>query len=73
MNTYKNGHEDIDGDEIFPALYVFVFAFHPKVIRDRMIVQRSFGYSLQQFLIWVMFSKIESITARIIEGCCNKS
>lgn len=53
MNTSKNGHEDTEGDETYPVLYVFVFAFHPKLIRDRFLIQRSFGYSLQQFLIYL--------------------
>ena len=73
----KNDYIDIEDDEMYPVLYVLVFAFHPKLNRDRKIAQRSFGDSMQQlwdvsYLPGYMLSLI-SCNCKTIEGCCNES
>ena len=35
--------------KMFGVSYVIILAFHPKLKMDRVIIQRSFGHSLEQF------------------------
>ena len=39
---------DPEQKKMFVVSYVIVFAFHPKLKMDRVIIQRSFGHSLEQ-------------------------
>ena len=39
---------DPEQENMFVVSYVIILAFHPKLKLDRVIIQRSFGHSLEQ-------------------------
>ena len=39
---------DPEQKKMLVVSYVIIFAFHPKLKMDRIIIQRSFGHSLEQ-------------------------
>ena len=43
-----NSYFDFEQKKMFVVSYVIILAFHPKVKMDRVIIQRSFGRSLEQ-------------------------
>ena len=38
---------DLENKKMFAVSYVIAFAFHPELCLDRIIIERSFGHSLE--------------------------
>ena len=69
---------DPENREMFAISYVIIFAFRPELNFDRIIIERSFGYSLTKTHKFILFDQRPINIRRFEENAsikrlCNKS
>ena len=65
---------NFEDSEVYPVSYCIIFAFHPKLNIDRMVILRRFGRTLDQltavsYLSSDILKNLDSITAEQLKDC----
>ena len=70
MTAPTGSYFDPEQKNIFVVSYVITLAFHPNLKLDRVIIQRSFGHSLEQFttIDYLKNDQMSFVDIKLIKG-----
>ena len=67
----------LDSEEMYPISYCLIFAFHPKLDIERIVVVRSFQHTLEElsdisYLKPEMIDEVDQVTTNQLKVCVSK-